>query len=348
MNQMQGGGSQGDELRQIASEADVGRRAEDHLPRRRGGRRGGPGTTRDQGVPGKPEEVPGARRPDPEGRAALRSARHRQDPARPRRRRRGGRAVLLDLRLGLRRDVRRRRRQPRPRPLRAGEAELPLHHLHGRDRRRRPPPRRRHGRRPRRARADAEPAPRRDGRLRDEGQHHPDRRHEPAGHPRPGAAPARPLRPPDRRRPPRPPRPQEDPRGAHPRQATRQGHRTRHARRPDPGLHRRRPRQPDQRVGPAHRALLEARDLDGRARGGDHARDRGPREEDAGDVREGAPESRHTTSSVTRSSATSCRTATRSTRSRSSAAARPSATRSRCRPRTSSSRPAPSSPTRWR
>ena len=91
---------------------------------------------------------------------------HRQDPARPRGRRRGGRAVLLDLRLGLRRDVRRRRRQPRARPLRAGQAELALHHLHGRDRRRRPPPRRRPRRRSRRARADAQPAPRRDGRLR--------------------------------------------------------------------------------------------------------------------------------------------------------------------------------------
>jgi hypothetical protein len=42
----------------------------------------------------------------------------------------------------------------------------PVHHLHRRDRRRRPSPRRRPGRRPRRARADAEPAPRRDGRLR--------------------------------------------------------------------------------------------------------------------------------------------------------------------------------------
>ncbi len=39
--------------------------------------------------------------------------------------------------LGLRRDVRRRRRLARARPVRAGEAELALHHLHGRDRRRR-------------------------------------------------------------------------------------------------------------------------------------------------------------------------------------------------------------------
>ena len=73
---------------------------------------------------------------------ARRPPRHRQDPARPRHRRRGGRAVLLDLGLGLRRDVRRRRRQPRPRHVRAGEEERALHRLHRRDRRRRPASRR--------------------------------------------------------------------------------------------------------------------------------------------------------------------------------------------------------------
>ena len=98
---------------------------------------------------------------------------------------------------------------------------LAVHRLHGRDRRRRPPSRRRPRRRPRRARADAEPAARRDGRLRDEGQHHPDRRHEPARHPRPGAAAPGPLRPADRRRPARPERPPQDPRGAHEGQAAR-------------------------------------------------------------------------------------------------------------------------------
>ena len=102
----------------------------------------------------------------PKGVLADGPAGHRQDAARARHRRRGGRAVLLHLRLGLRRDVRGRRRQPRARPLRAGQEERPLHHLHRRDRRRRPPPRRRPGRRPRRARADAEPAAGRDGRLR--------------------------------------------------------------------------------------------------------------------------------------------------------------------------------------
>ena len=91
-----------------------------------------------------------------------------------------GRPVLQHQRLGLRRDVRRRGRLARARPVRAGQAELALHHLHGRDRRRRAPPRRRPRRRSRRARADPEPAAGRDGRVRDEGQHHPDRRHQPA------------------------------------------------------------------------------------------------------------------------------------------------------------------------
>ena len=70
----------GHELRQVEGQADVRRRAQDHLPRRRRRRRGRPGAPRDQGVPREPEEVPGARRPDPEGRAALRASRA---PARP-------------------------------------------------------------------------------------------------------------------------------------------------------------------------------------------------------------------------------------------------------------------------
>ena len=64
----------------------------------------------DRRVPQGPAEVPEARRQDPEGRPADGPAGHRQDAARPRHRRRGQRAVLLDLRLRLRRDVRRRRR----------------------------------------------------------------------------------------------------------------------------------------------------------------------------------------------------------------------------------------------
>ena len=115
---------QGDELRQEPRQADVGRLAQDHVQGRCRRRRGGRGAARDQGVPREPEEVPGAGRAHPQGCAAVRPSRHRQDAAGPRGRRRGRRAVLLDLRLRLRRDVRRRRREPRPRPVRAGQAEL--------------------------------------------------------------------------------------------------------------------------------------------------------------------------------------------------------------------------------
>ncbi len=203
------------------------------------------------------------------------------------------------------------------------------------------------GRWPRRARADPEPAPGRDGRLRDEGQHHLDRGHQPARHPRPGAAAARPLRPPDRRRPPRPQGPQADPRGPHPGQAAGEGDRPRRARRPDPRLHRRRPRQPDQRGGAADRAHRQARDHDAGARRGDDAGDRRPREKEPGDVGEGAPCHRLPRARP-RDRRPHAPTPTRCTRSRSSAGARRSATRSRCPPRTSSSPPGPSSPTRWR
>ena len=111
------------------------------------------------------------------------------------------------------------------RPLRAGQAVEPLHHLHGRDRRRRPPPRRGPRRRPRRARADPQPAAGRDGRLRGQGQHHPDRGHQPARHPRPGPPSPGPLRPPDRGRSPRPRGARPDPARPHQGQADRQAHR---------------------------------------------------------------------------------------------------------------------------
>ena len=97
------------------------------------------------------------------------------------------------LRLGLRRDVRRRGRKPRPRPVRAGQEERSLHHLHRRNRRGRPSPWRRPRRWTRRARADPEPVAGRDGRLRVERRRHPDRRDEPSRRARSGAAAARPL-----------------------------------------------------------------------------------------------------------------------------------------------------------
>ena len=68
---------------------------------------------------------------------------HRQDAAGPGRGGRGRRAVLLDLRLGVHRDDRRRRRQPSTRPVRPGQEGRPGDHLHRRAGRHRPGPRRR-------------------------------------------------------------------------------------------------------------------------------------------------------------------------------------------------------------
>ncbi len=55
---------------------------EDDLLRRRGRRRGQGGAQRDRGVPFQPEEVPAPGRSDPQGRAAARSPRMRQDAPR--------------------------------------------------------------------------------------------------------------------------------------------------------------------------------------------------------------------------------------------------------------------------
>ena len=244
----------GDELRQVQGQAAQQGHAEDDLRRRRGRRRGRRRALRDQGLPAEPGPLPGPRREDPQGRAALRPARHRQDPAGARGRGRGGRAVLHDLRLGLRRDVRRRRRLPRARPVRAGQAELAVHHLRRRDRRGRPPARRGPRRRPRRARADAQPAARRDGRLRRAHQRHPHRGHQPARHPRPGAAAPRPVRPPDPGQRARSRGPPRGARGARQGQAVRARRQLRRAGQAHRRHVRRRPRQRHQRGRAAHRA----------------------------------------------------------------------------------------------
>ena len=113
---------------------------------------------------------------------------NRQDAARARDRRRSESAVLQHFGLRFRRDVRRRGRGARARHVRAGEEALAVHRVHRRDRRGRPPARRGPGRRQRRARADAEPAPRRNGRLRSELRRHRDRGDQPSRRARPGAA----------------------------------------------------------------------------------------------------------------------------------------------------------------
>ena len=130
-----------------------------------------------------------------------------------------------------------------------GKKNAPVHHLHRRDRRGRPPSRRRARRRQRRARADPEPAARRDGRVRGERGRHPDRRDQPPRRARPGAAAPGPFRPAGRRAEPRRRRPREDPEGPYAQGAAllgcrSEGDRARHAR-----LLRRRSRQSRQRGG---------------------------------------------------------------------------------------------------
>ena len=260
MSSMQGGGNRvmqfGKSTRQAGLEGDP----EGHVLGCRGGRRGRRRAPRDQGLPEGPGALPGRRRPHPEGRAAVRPSRNGKDAARPCRRRRGRRAVLLDQRFRLRRDVRRRRRQPRARPVRAGQAERAGHHLRRRDRRRRPPPRGRPRRRSRRARADPQPAAGRDGRIRRQDQRHPDRRDQPPRHPGPCTAASRTLRPPDRRGRARPEGPREDPVGARQGQADGQGRRPRGAGAQDARLHRCRPGQRAQRGGAAHGAQQRSAD----------------------------------------------------------------------------------------
>ena len=182
---------QGAVVRQEQGEAVVELAEEGHVQGRRRRRRSEGRAAGDHRVPQGAAEVPEARRTHSEGRAADGPSGNRQDAARARGRRRSERAVLLDQRLGLRRDVRRRRRVARARPVRAGQEERALHRLHRRDRRGRPPSRRRPRRRPRRARADAQPAARRDGRLRVERRRHPRRGDQPSRRARSGAAAAR-------------------------------------------------------------------------------------------------------------------------------------------------------------
>ena len=230
-------------------------------------RRGEGRAAGDRRVPEGPAEIPAPGRQDPQGRAAGRPSRHRQDAAGARHRRRGERAVLHHLGFRLRRDVRGRRREPRARHVRAGQEERALHHLHRRNRCGRPASRRRPRRRQRRTRADAEPDAGRDGRLREQRGRHPDRRHQPAGRAGPGAAAAGPVRPPGGGAEPGRERAGEDPARAHAQGAAglrrrSEGDRARHA-----GLLGRRSRQSGERGGAAGGPHRQARGGDGRVRG---------------------------------------------------------------------------------
>jgi hypothetical protein len=85
-----------------------------------------------------------------------------------------------------------------------------------------------------------------------------DGRHQPARHPRPGAAAPGPLRPPGLRDAARHPRPRADPQRAHAQGADRPGRQGRHHRARHAGLLRCRPGQPGQRGGPVRRAPQRA------------------------------------------------------------------------------------------
>ena len=128
--------------------------------------------------------------------------------------------------------------------------------LHRRDRRRRRPPRL--GQQLR-ARADAQPAAGRDGRLRVLRRARRDRRVEPARQARSGAAAPGPLRPADLRLAARRLRPQGDSRRAHAQQAAGQGRRLRRDRAPDVRPDRRRAGQHLQRGGDRRRPRACAR-----------------------------------------------------------------------------------------
>src|SRR6266851_1393531 len=170
-----------------------------------------------------------------------------RDAAGARGRRRGGRAVFLDLGRPVRRDVRRRRRRARPRPVRAGAEGGPLHHLHRRARRTGAKPHARRVRRLRREGADAQPAARRARRFRSEHRRDPARRHQPPGGARSGPAAARALRPPGAGRPAGPLGAAGNPEGSCCQGSRRGRCRSRPDRRVDDRLHRRRYRQPGQR-----------------------------------------------------------------------------------------------------
>ena len=138
------------------------------LRRRRRDRRGEGGADGDRRLPASARALRAPGRAHAARRSALGCAGHGQDAARPRRRGRGARGVLLDLRLGVHRGDRRRRRLARAGPVRQGQGGGARDHLHRRARRDRtlPPGLGVGDGLQRRARADARPDPHRDRRLR--------------------------------------------------------------------------------------------------------------------------------------------------------------------------------------
>ena len=208
-------------------------------------------------------------------------------------------------------------------------------HLHRRAGRARTRARRVRRGRPRREGADAEPAARRDGRLRFVHRVDPDRRHQPARDSRPGAVARRPLRPPGAGRPPRQEGANRDPQRSPQEGEARRRCRSREDRRAHARLLGRRARQPGERGRPARhpprRRRGGAAGLQRRYRA--HRRRAG--EEKPPAEREGAAHRRLSRDGARARRDDACRAPTRCTRSRSSrAASARSATPSSARPRT--------------
>ena len=157
------------------------------------------GALRGRRLPSPPGEVPQARRADPARRAARRPAGHRQDAARTRGRRRGGRAVLLDGGVRVRRGDRRRGRLARARSVRPGQGGGAGDRLHRRARRHRAVAHVRvagfSGGNDEREQTLNQILTEMDG-FDSVDERDRDRRDQPAGRARPGAAPPGPLRPP--------------------------------------------------------------------------------------------------------------------------------------------------------
>ena len=199
-----------------------------------------------------PGEVHPARGPGAQGRAARRPAGHRQDAAGQGRRRRGERAVLLHQRVSefiqmfvgvgasRVRDMFKTAKENAPCVMFIDEIDA-VGRMRGAGRRRRV----------RRARADAQPDPQRDGRVPADRDGHRDGRDQPAGRARLGPVAAGPVRPAHHRRPADVAGPAGDPQGPHPEQAAGR-RRGPGADRPEHDRHERgRPAEPVQRGGAA-------------------------------------------------------------------------------------------------
>ena len=218
MRQMQGGGGgRGGPLVRQEPRAPHRRGPGQGDVLRRGGRRGGQGRGPGAGrLPARPGEVPEARRQDPARRADGGLARYRQDAARQGHRGRGEGAVLHDF------------RAPTSSRCSSGSAPRAVRDMFDQAKKHAPciifideidavgPPSGSRSRwRSRRARADPQSAPGRDGRVRRKRRGHRHCRDQPPGRARPRVAAAGTVRPPGRGAAPRHPRTRADPAGAH-------------------------------------------------------------------------------------------------------------------------------------